>query len=122
MKPLVALFAVTLVACSGRIPIERESPAPPGVSADGVRLVAHPSFIHPGQTATLRWNAPNQTEVSLEQATDPMADVRAKFQAIGTYPPNGTLEVHPQQSVTYIVSCGNDITGCYSAAVHITVK
>jgi hypothetical protein len=122
MKPLAILFGLSLatIACTGRIPLEM--PSPPSAFSGGVRLVAHPEVIHRGERVVLRWNAPKMPEVTLEQAIDPMEDIRAKFETIGTFAPAGTLDVYPQQSVTYIVSCGNSTIGCSSSAVHIIVK
>jgi hypothetical protein len=120
MKPLIALLGLSLISvgCTGKVPIETLTPP----SASSVRLVAHPYVVHAGDTVVLRWDAPYQIEVTLEQAIDPLADVQAEFQSIGTFPANGSLEVHPQRSVTYVVSCGNNVVGCYSASVYVTVK
>jgi len=53
---------------------------------------------------------------------DPKADIRAEFESLGTFPSSGTLEVHPTESTTYVLTCGNEIIGCSSASVHIIVK
>lgn len=79
-------------------------------------------IIHRGQSVVLLWEARNTSEVTLEQAVDPNADIRAEFKSLGTFPASGTLEVHPQESTTYVVSCGSEIIGCSSASVHIIVK
>ena len=122
MKPLTILLGLSLaiIACTERIPLE--TPSPPNASSGAVRLVAHPEVIHQGEKVVLRWNAPNMPEVTLEQAFDPMEDIRAKFEMIGTFPPAGTIDLYPRQSVTYIVSCGNPTIGCSSSAVHVIVK
>jgi hypothetical protein len=108
------------IACAGRIPLE--NPGPPSGFSGAVRLVAHADVIHQGEKVILRWNAPNMPEVTLEQAVDPMEDIRAKFEMIGTFPPAGTVELYPCQSVTYIVSCGTPEISCSSSAVHVVVK
>ena len=122
MKCLTILIALGLatISCRQRIPLE--TPSPPSAFSGAVRLVAHPEVIHQGEKVVLRWNAPNAPEVTLEQAIDPMEDVRAKFELIGKFPPGGTIEVYPRQSITYIVSCGTPAIGCSSSAVHILVK
>ena len=79
-------------------------------------------IVHRGQSVTLRWEARNTSQVMLEQAVDPNADIRAQFTPLGTFPASGTLEVRPNDSITYVVSCGNELIGCSSASVHILVK
>ena len=100
----------------------KENPAPPSSLSGAVRLVARPDVIHQGEKVVLRWNAPNMPEVTLEQAVDPMEDIQATFEMIGTFPPAGTVELYRRQSVTYIVSCGTPEIGCSSSAVHVVVK
>jgi hypothetical protein len=122
MKPFAIVLGLSLatIACTGRIPLE--NPAPLSSFSGAVRLVADPDVIHEGEKVILRWNAPIMPEVTLEQAIDPMEDIRAKFEMIGTFPPAGTVELYPRQSVTYIVSCGTSEIGCSSSAVHVVVK
>jgi hypothetical protein len=67
--------------------------------------------VHQGEKVVLRWSAPNGQQVTLEQAIDPMEDIRVKFDLIGTFPATGTMDVYPQKSVTYVVSCGNKLIG-----------
>ena len=127
MKPLLILTGLILglTGCVERIPLETprvETPRVPGSYPQIIHLAAHPMIIHRGQSVTLRWEARNTTEVTLEQAVDPYADIPAEFKSLGTFPASGTLEVHPTDSITYVVSCGNDIIGCSSASVHIIVK
>lgn len=85
-------------------------------------MVANPRIIHRGEKVVLHWDTANAGLVTIEQAIDPEADVRAEFQSIGTFPASGTLELYPRQSTTYIVSCGNEVIGCSSAGVHVVVK
>jgi len=122
VKPLLAFvgLALSMLGCAGRVPMEE--PAPPGNYPRITRMVAHPTVIHRGEKVTLHWDTANAGLVSIEQAVDPEADIRAEFQTIGTFPANGTLELYPQQSTTYIVSCGNETIGCSSAGVHVIVK
>lgn len=87
-----------------------------------MRFTAHPLIIHRGEAVLLHWDAKNAAGVTLEQAVDPKADIRAEFESLGTFPSSGTLEVHPKDSTTYVVSCGNELIGCSSASVYIIVK
>lgn len=122
MKQLLTLtgLILSLVGCAERIPLE--TPRPPGSYPQIMRFTAHPMIIHPGETALLHWDAKNAAKVTLEQAVDPKADIRAEFESLGTFPSSGTLEVHPTESTTYVLTCGNEIIGCSSASVHIIVK
>ena len=81
------------------------------------------SHDHPSRrNGAPHWDAKNTAGVTLEQAVEPRADIRAAFESLGTFPSSGTLEVHPKAGTTYVVTCGNELIGCSSASVHIIVK
>jgi hypothetical protein len=123
LKSLLALtsLAVGLVGCIERVPLENHVPLPPNFPKI-TRFVASPRIIHRGEKVLLQWNVRNVSEVSLERAIDPRADIRAEFDSLGTFPANGNFEVHPSESTTYIISCGNKRIGCSEASVHVIVK
>lgn len=122
MKGVLALMALTcLVGCVERVPLENPAPLPaefPKIT----RFVASPRIIHRGQKVLLQWNVRNAPEVSLERAIDPRADIRAEFESLGTFPANSNIEVHPAESTTYVITCGNQLIGCSQASVHVIVK
>jgi len=122
LKQLLTLtgLVLSLAACTDRISLE--TPPIPGNYPQILRLTAHPMIIHRGESAVLHWDARNTGKVTLEQALDPKADIRAEFESLGTFAASDSLEVRPLGSTTYIVSCGNEIIGCSSASVHIIVK
>jgi len=114
---------LSLAGCAERIPLDTpETPRVAGSFPQIMRFTAHPTIIHRGEAVVLHWDAKNAAGVTLEQAVDPKADIRAKFESLGTFPGSGTLEVRPNESTTYVVSCGNEIIGCSSASVHVIVK
>ena len=122
MKPFVTCFVLLiLAACGTRIPL----PTPRGPNAQSpevIRFFGEPEVIAKGESATLHWEALNATEVLLEKGIDPHAAKRAKFQAVGRFPAKGTLEVRPEVSTVYVVSCGDEVIGCSSASLRIRVK
>lgn len=122
MKPLLALVGISLsmLGCAGRISLEE--PPPPGNYPRITRMVVNPTVIHRGEKIILHWDTANTGLVTIEQAVDPEADIPADFQSVGTFPPNGTLELYPRESTTYVVTCGNAVIGCSSAGVHVVVK
>jgi len=84
--------------------------------------VVSPETIDSGEKAVLQWDARNVSEVLLEEALDPHAEIPAEFNSLGKFPASGTLEVRPKASTIFVVSCGDEKIGCASASVHVTVK
>ena len=122
MKQLLILtgLILSLAGCAGSIHLDTSRT--PESYPQIMRFTAHPMIIHRGEAVALHWDAKNSAGITLEQALDPKADIRAKFESLGTFPSTGTLEVHPKDSTTYVLSCGNEIIGCSAASVHIIVK
>jgi hypothetical protein len=123
MKALLALAAILLsmAGCTERVPLENPA-LPRPESRQILRFVASPQIVQRGEMVMLHWDARNVPEVVLEQALDPKADIRADFQSLGTFPTSGTLAVYPQENTTYVLTCGNELIGCSSAAIRIIVK
>ena len=125
MKQFLILtgLILSLAGCAERVALEApETPRVAGSFPQIMRFTAHPLIIHRGETVVLHWDTKNAAGVTLEQAVDPKADIRAAFESLGTFPSSGTLEVHPKDSTTYVVTCGNEFIGCSSASVHVIVK
>jgi len=125
LKQLLILtgLILSLAGCAERVALEApETPRVAGSFPQIMRFTAHPLIIHRGETVVLHWDTKNAAGVTLEQAVDPKADIRAAFESLGTFPSSGTLEVHPKDSTTYVVTCGNELIGCSSASVHVIVK
>jgi hypothetical protein len=118
LRSAIALVGLLLWPAGSASKTVPESPKSPQI----IQFVVEPRVIHSGETAVLRWSAQNASEVLLEEAVDPNARVRAFFHTIGKFPPDGTLEVRPAVSTTYVVSCGDERIGCSSASVHVKVK
>ena len=115
-----AALILILTGCAERTPLEPHRP--PGNYPQIGRLTAHPMTVHPGEAVLLHWDARNTPKVTLDQAIDPRAGIRAEFESLGTFPASGSLRVQPKKSTTYVVSCGNEIIGCSSASVHVVVQ
>ncbi|MBZ5611398.1 MAG: hypothetical protein LAP38_24310 [Acidobacteriia bacterium] len=121
MKLLTGLVLLLLTGCAMRLPLEIPRKAG-ATNPEVVRFVVHPAVINKGETVMLHWDARNAPEVVLEEAVDPHATRPADFHELGKFPASGTLEVRPQVSTIYVVSCGNETIGCSSASVRVHVR
>jgi peptidoglycan-associated lipoprotein len=90
----IALFAA---GCKKRAPVPPpppppppEQPAPPPPKPS-ISFSVEPSSIQRGQSATLRWNVQNATEVSIDQG-------------IGTVSASGQRQVFPSANTTYTLT------------------
>lgn len=123
MKAVTVVVLLLLTSgCAARIATQVEIPRRNLGSPEVMRFVVHPRVVHPGQAAMLHWDARNASEVLLEEAADPHADIKAEFRSLGTFPASGTLEVRPQVTTIYMVSCGDETIGCSSASVRVIVR
>ena len=123
MKTMLALASLLLsmAACRERVPLE--TPLLPRADFRQIlRFTASPQIAHRGERVLLHWDARNVPVVLLEEAPDPGADIRADFQSLGTFPASGSLEVFPKDNMTYVLSCGNELIGCSTAAIRVVVK
>jgi peptidoglycan-associated lipoprotein len=89
-------------------PIEQPPPPPPAAPSIG-QFAAEPSTIQRGQSATLRWEVGNATEVAINQG-------------IGTVQARGTRQVFPNDTSTYTLTVkGPGGADSRSATVTVTV-
>lgn len=108
------LFASVLAASGCARVRVAASPASAPSTKDFV-FVAEPSFIAPGETATLRWNIQGATSVTIEEAAG-----TGKLHLVGEFGASGTLPVRPRESSTYVVACkGSTTFSCASVSVHV---
>ncbi|MFN3326046.1 MAG: OmpA family protein [Bryobacteraceae bacterium] len=85
------------------------APAPPPPAKPSATFSAEPSTIERGQSATLRWNVSNATEVRIEPG-------------IGSVPSQGTRQVFPTNTTQYtLTASGPGGTVNASASVNVTV-
>ena len=91
-------------------PPPKEEPAPPPPAKPVIaQLVAEPSTIQRGQSATLRWEVSNATEIAFNQG-------------IGTVQARGTRQVSPNDTTTYTLTVkGPGGTDARSVTVNVTV-
>ena len=86
-----------------------EAPPPPPPKAPSVSFFAEPSTIERGQSATLRWNVGDASNVSIEPG-------------IGTVAASGSRQVYPSDTTTYSLTAkGPGGPGTGSATVTVTV-
>ena len=89
-------------------PPPKEEPPPPPPPRPSVSLLAEPSSIERGKSATLKWSSQNTTSASLNQG-------------IGTVPTSGSREVFPTQSTTYELTA-RGAGGEAKATARVTVR
>jgi len=78
-----------------------------------------PSVIAPGETAVLHWSIKGATKVLIEEASGS----RGELHKVGTFGGSGSLEIHPKEDTTYVVTCeGSTTFSCASATVRVRVK
>ncbi|MEP6538235.1 MAG: OmpA family protein [Bryobacteraceae bacterium] len=99
----------TLTATNGRGPVTcgvtvtvNTIPVPRVVS-----FTANPTTINQGQASTLSWTVENATSVSIS--------------TLGTVQLNGTQDVHPPETITYVLTATNK-TGTATANATVTVN
>jgi hypothetical protein len=111
-----SLLALLLAAQVG--PGQTERPPASQKSEDFVFDV-QPRVIAPGETAVLRWSIKGATKVVIEEVPDSKRDLRK----LGTFGSTGSIEVHPKEGTTYVVSCEGSATYfCASISVRVRVK
>jgi len=90
-------------------PKEQPAPPPPPPAPQIGQFVAEPSTIQRGQSATLRWEVSNATDVSINQG-------------IGAVQARGSRQVYPNDSTTYTLTAkGPGGTDTRSVTVTVTV-
>jgi len=118
----VAVLLVSIDGCPKKAPSEDPAPLNP-TSPRITRFITRPELIHSGEKTLLIWNAQNVQQVLLEQAVEGNGEVGGEFlHRIGEFPASGTLELSPQSSTTYVISCGDPGIGSASASATVTVR
>ena len=85
-----------------------EKPAPPPPRPSIVTFTVEPSAIQRGQSATLRWNVTNATEISIDQG-------------IGAVQAAGNRQVFPSRTTTYTLTAkGPGGTDSRTATLNVT--
>ena len=80
-----------------------------------------PKTLRQGHSATLSWFVPYAQQVRLEQGAEDGPSSLQCLHLIGVFPSKGSLEVSPQVSTTYVVSCADAKTSC-AESISINVK
>jgi hypothetical protein len=124
MKAVIALAVlfVGLDGCPGKAPSEDAAPVSP-TSPQITRFIVRPESIHPGEKTVLIWNARNVHSVLLEQAIEAHDGAEGEFlRWIGEFPASGTLELSPQWTTIYVISCGDSGIGYAYASATVAVQ
>jgi len=87
--------------------------------SDDFLFEVQPRIIAAGEPATLRWSIRGATKVVLEETSDS----RRELHKIGTFGGSGSLQVHPKEDTTYVVTCeGSTTYSCASVTVRVRVE
>ena len=87
--------------------------------SDDFLFEVQPRRVVAGEVATLRWSIKGATKVVLEETSDS----RRGLHKIGTFGGSGSLQVHPKEDTTYVVTCeGSTTYSCASVTVHVRVE
>ena len=112
-----AFLAIACVAIAGGLSCRYAPPVMPP-PADAVVFRADPPTIEPGESATLIWNVPGASKVSIQEAVG-----EAKLRDVGSFASHGSLAVQPVEDSTYVIACEEDSkVSCASVRVRIRVK
>jgi hypothetical protein len=117
------LLAVSTASC--RHESAARIPAPPESASRGIAsFAATPGKVAPGDPVSLSWVVRGSELIILEQAADPApGPLAARLEEIGRYTESGSLEVHPQRSMVYLLSCEGATGGaCSALSAHVTVR
>ena len=125
MKPLIALCGLLLglSGCMQRFavesPVDLKSTCP-----QILRFSVNPPVIKPGGKALISWNVRNATRIVLEESAEsPASNTFGEFlHSVGEFPANGTLQVSPARTTTYVLSSGDEKTGCVAGSISVIVK
>jgi len=113
MKYVLVFSILALTACV-------HENAPPAPAPPSYVFNVEPTTIAPGEWATLFWNIPGATKVSIEAAGLKTTD---ELQRLGSFDPVGSLRVAPASDTTYVITCeGGTTVTCASVSVRIRVK
>ncbi len=89
-------------------PVKPVEPPPPPRPASIGEFVAEPASIERGQSATLRWNVSNATDITIDQG-------------IGSVMARGTRQVFPSASTTYTLTAKGQSGDPVSATASVNV-
>jgi len=107
VTPVVALFAMLMLAGCSKQVAQAPPPPPPAPSMPTVSLSASPSSLQQGQSTELTWNTNNASDITIS--------------GLGTVPASGSRSVMPDQSTTYrLLAKGPGGTAESTARVTVT--
>jgi peptidoglycan-associated lipoprotein len=104
---MMFLLLVFSGACRKKVPPPQPTPPSAPPAAPSVSLTIEPSTIERGQSATLRWNSQNTTDLEIQPA-------------VGMVEAQGTRPVSPTDSTTYTLT-GRGPGGSTQATARLTV-
>ena len=110
---ILALAAVAVLSGCQKAQVAATVPPPPPPSAPTASLAATPGAIEKGQSSTLKWQTSSANDVTIDA-------VGVTTQTLGLLQPNGSLEVTPSDSTTYILYAKGP-GGKESASARVTV-
>jgi hypothetical protein len=120
---LAALAALTLLipGCANHVARQTESPvlAPPASGPVDFQVV--PNEITAGESALLKWRAPENTRIVIQEGTENRGPGQPiEWRDVIRTTGSGEFRVAPEQNTWYVMTCeGGETPYCMSATVHV---
>ncbi len=87
--------------------------------SDDFLFEVQPRTVAPGETAVLHWSIKGAASVLIEESSESNRELRA----LGRFGGSGTLQVHPREDTTYVITCeGSTTHTCASTSVRVRIK
>lgn len=115
---LFLIFAVALGVIRSRVSLS--PPALPNVAPQIVSFTASPKIINAGETVILSWATTGASIIAIR--SHPEFHPGSSGEGQVGLPPWGTLAVHPQESMIYVLECESargEIAASASASVRV---
>jgi len=118
----ISLIAFATSAChsrAARVPNAAES-----LGSAIASFTASLKTVAPGEPVVLSWRVRGAEEVVLQGAPQAPADrEEGMLKDIGKFPATGSVEVRPEKSMVYVLSCeGTKGSSCASLSVRVPVS
>lgn len=96
---------------------ESQQPKSEKKNSEDFVFYVEPSVIAPGDAAVLHWSVKGATRVVIKEEPDS----KHTLYKLGTFGAQGSLEVHPRESTTYVIDCEGTTALCASATVRVRI-
>ncbi len=130
-RAALAVLLVLVPGCAERAPEQVRSHVPPAPApatatppASGpVDFQVVPSQITAGESAMLKWRAPESTRVLIQEGTESRPGLPIEWRDVVRATGSGEYRVTPVRNTWYVMTCeGGETPYCISATVHVVTR